>query len=177
MAQITSIVSEALQAKIRSLLPSQSGFTEDLQAQNVIVPIVDLTETASGSSLRMDLQTALDSSCSPFTVIDSTADIATVGGFYRVIGNSTDPINAGATGSSRFAINDGSTSTKIWRYGTQASGSGGITAVSFDFIAFLRSGDTLQAISGDAGVELTGSVRQIADLTGNLVNPTGFTIE
>ena len=49
--------------------------------------------------------------------------------------------------------------------------------MSFDFIAFLRSGDTLQAISGDAGVELTGSVRQIADLTGNLVNPTGFTIE
>ena len=38
MPQITPITSEALQAKIRQLLPSQIGFGEDLQAQNVIVP-------------------------------------------------------------------------------------------------------------------------------------------
>jgi hypothetical protein len=40
MAQIKSVVSESLQATIRRLLPSQSGFTEDLQAQNVIVPVI-----------------------------------------------------------------------------------------------------------------------------------------
>ena len=59
MAQVTSIVSESLQRQIRTLLPSQNGFTEDLQAQNVIVPIIDLTATAEGSSLPSYLQTAL----------------------------------------------------------------------------------------------------------------------
>ena len=49
MAEITSVTSEALQRKVRELLPSQRGFGEDLQAQNVIVPIVDLTRSAEGS--------------------------------------------------------------------------------------------------------------------------------
>ena len=59
MAQITQITSEALQATIRRLLPSQQGFGEDLQASNVITPIIDLTPTAEGSSLSENLSTAL----------------------------------------------------------------------------------------------------------------------
>ena len=59
MAQITSVTSEALQATIRRLLPSQQGFGEDLQASNVIFPIIDLTPTAEGSVLGTNLQTAI----------------------------------------------------------------------------------------------------------------------
>ena len=52
MSQIIPIVSEALQATVRRLLPSQNGFGEDLQASNVIVPIVNLTPSAEGTELR-----------------------------------------------------------------------------------------------------------------------------
>ena len=51
MAQLISITSEALQATIRRLLPSQQGFGEDLQASNVITPVIDVTPTAEGLSL------------------------------------------------------------------------------------------------------------------------------
>ena len=48
---------------------------------------------------------------------------------------------------------------------------------STTFVVFVNSGETLQAISSAVDCVIAGSVRQIADLTGNLVNPSGFTIE
>tara|TARA_S200000501_G_scaffold359459_1_gene385374 strand:- start:166 stop:705 length:540 start_codon:yes stop_codon:yes gene_type:complete len=179
MAQITSIVSEALQAKVRALLPSQSGFTEDLQAQNVIVPIVDLTETASGSSLRADLQTAYAfGSNSEFQILNGTTDIANVGGFYRVAGVSNVTIGANSDRNCNISITDGASTVILWKdridTGTGAEFN---TNVSFDFVVFVNSGETLQAISSAVDCVIAGSVRQIADLTGNLVNPSGFTIE
>jgi len=59
LPQIIRLTSEALQASIRRLLPSQQGFGLDLEATNVITPIIDLTPTAEGSELRQDLQSAL----------------------------------------------------------------------------------------------------------------------
>ena len=55
MAQLISITSEALQATVRRLLPSQQGFGEDLQATTVVTPIIDLTPSAEGSETRQDL--------------------------------------------------------------------------------------------------------------------------
>ena len=52
MAEIVPVVSEALEAQIRDLLPSQRGFGEDLQASNVITPIIDLTAAAEGTTTR-----------------------------------------------------------------------------------------------------------------------------
>ena len=57
--EIITVNSEILQTQIRDLLPSQNGFGSELQASNVITPIIDLTATAEGSSLGSDLQTAL----------------------------------------------------------------------------------------------------------------------
>ena len=57
--EVITVNSEALEAQIRDLLPSQRGFGSELQASNVILPIIDLTPTAEGSILRTDLQTAL----------------------------------------------------------------------------------------------------------------------
>ena len=56
---ISSVTSEALQAKLRQLLPSQQGFGTDLSASDTIVPIIDLTASAEGSDVRQDLQTSL----------------------------------------------------------------------------------------------------------------------
>ena len=85
MAQITSVTSESLQAKIRELLPSQQGFGKDLQAQNVIVPIVDLTAAAEGSDVPLYQQQAIAfGSQTAFDVSNTTTVIANTAGFYRI---------------------------------------------------------------------------------------------
>lgn len=86
MAQITNIVSEALQARIRAILPSQAGFTEDLQAQNVIVPIVDLTPTAEGSSLRANLQEAVTlTQANVFEINNANTTVISTPGLWRLV--------------------------------------------------------------------------------------------
>ena len=101
MAQLIRITSEALQATIRRLLPSQQGFGEDLQASNVIQPIIDLTPSAEGSEVRQDLQTAFSfGSISQFSVRNGTGTVANTPGFYRVfcavgmIGNTGNAVQA-----------------------------------------------------------------------------------
>ena len=57
--EVITVNSEVLEATIRDLLPSQNGFGSELQASNVIMPIIDLTATAEGSGLSEELQTSL----------------------------------------------------------------------------------------------------------------------
>ena len=58
------INSQELEDKIRQLLPSQGGAGAgfDLSASTQIVPVIDLTESAEGSNVREDLQTAFSHS-------------------------------------------------------------------------------------------------------------------
>ena len=56
--EIITVNSEQLQTTIRNLLPSQAGFGSELQASNVITPIIDLTASAEGSSTPEFLQRA-----------------------------------------------------------------------------------------------------------------------
>lgn len=75
--EIITVNSEELQSLIRDLLPSQNGFGSELQASNVITPIIDLTPAAEGSGLRSDLQTALAfGSQTAFVANNSTVVIA-----------------------------------------------------------------------------------------------------
>ena len=53
--EIITVNSEALQATVRNLLPSQNGFGSELQASNIITPVIDLTPSAEGTVLRQDL--------------------------------------------------------------------------------------------------------------------------
>ena len=55
------INSQELEDKIRQLLPSQGGAGAgfDLSASTQIIPIIDVTPSAEGSQLRVDLQSAL----------------------------------------------------------------------------------------------------------------------
>ena len=59
MAQEFTIKSKDIEDKINQLLPSQGGFQPgvDFSASTMVIPIVDLTETAEGSNVREDLQT------------------------------------------------------------------------------------------------------------------------
>lgn len=177
MAQLINITSEALQATIRRLLPSQQGFGEDLQASNVITPVIDLTPTAEGSSLPQYLQTALNfGGATEFEVANTTTALISTPGFYRVIGTISNR-NGGSDNNARFTISDGLSTKTI--YGLKALNDSNTQpmAVSYDFTVFLDTGETLSATSGTNVGVLTGSVRQVADRYGTVVNPTGFTFE
>lgn len=175
MAQITRVTSEALQAKIRQLLPSQQGFGEDLEAQNVIVPVVDLTETAEGSAVRQDLQTALAfGSMSTHLVANATTTIINTTGFYRVFGNVTIGEASSAARSGEFVLSDGSTDKNIYSIGATATSANVLGTANYDFVVFIGAGESLKIVSDAVDVIFGGSTRQIADINGVLVNPSGF---
>lgn len=179
MAQITRVTSEALQAEIRRLLPSQQGFGEDLEASNVITPIIDLTPTAEGSILRADLQSAYAfGSNTAFSVTNGNDNVANTGGFYRIAGVSNVTIGANSSRKNTIFINSGGSSLVIWQDSIDTgTGAEFNTNVAFDFVVFLNSGEDLFVASNAVDCVIAGSIRQIADLQGNLVNPVGFSSE
>lgn len=173
--QITSVTSESLQAQIRALLPSQEGFGTDLMAQNVIVPIIDLTSAAEGSSVSENLQTAIAfGSSTSFNAQGGTTTIANTAGFYKIQGIS----NIRSTSSretNTIDISDGLSSKQLFDHTCADSNGQYIDSATFEFVVFLRSGDSITATTDSSNNSLNGSVRQIADVNGNLVNPSGFT--
>ena len=177
MAQITSVTSESLQQQIRTLLPSQQGFGEDLQASNVIVPIIDLTSTAEGSTVGTNLQTAFDYSITPFAISNSSSTSILTGqtGFFLVeatlVGRTANSVSI-ACG---FTITNSGVS-KIITQLKQSQGSVNGYQVNQQFVVFLRAGDSLEGFAtGSVASQCNGSIRQIADINGTLVNPNGFT--
>lgn len=175
MAQIVPVVSETLEAQVRDLLPSQRGFTEDLQASNVITPIIDLTNVAQGSSVRQDLQSALAfGSQTGFIATNTTVVVANSPGFYRIFGTSAMK-TSGSVQTNSFTMTDGLSVKTIWG---MRMGSGSVenyVDTQFDFIVFLAASESISAVSSNAANHLVGSSRQIADVNGDLVNPVGFT--
>lgn len=171
--QIITVTSEALQAKIRSILPSQQGFGADLAAQNVIVPIVDLTAAAAGTDTPTYLQTALNFGGA--TAFDGTGDIATTPGFYRVTGSATLATGSTSQKTTQITITDGATTKIMWSLSTNTgSATDRAYSESFDYTFFLVAGETLSVVQ-DSLCRIIGSVRQVATVTGELVNPVGFT--
>ena len=74
-------------------------------------------------------------------------------------------------------ITDGVTTKNILRFAADAKADGGTVSYTQNLVVFLNSGDTLRAFSNNAANFLDGSARQIADISGNLINPTGYTGE
>ena len=174
MAQITSVTSESLQRKIRELLPSQQGFGEDLQAQNVIVPVIDLTRSAEGSELPDYLQNALSfGSQTAFTIGNTTSVIVNNTGFYRIFGMSNVKNLAASTGTNFFSLSDGLSTKTVWNHSAIASTTENVSCIQYDFVVFLDSGESLSGSAGSIS-NLVGSFRQIADVNGALVDPAGY---
>jgi hypothetical protein len=177
MAQVISITSESLQAKIRELLPSQQGFGEDLQASNVILPIIDITGAAEGSSVGENLQTAWDFTTGHTTINNTTSTLVSNTGFWRIslVYKEGNVLNNTVTPLANVFLDDGATTKTIWQLSTVNSGSANEDiSTRADFVVFLRSGDTLKGFTYAARATLDVSYRQIADVNGTLVNPLGF---
>lgn len=173
--QITSVTSEALQAQIRNLLPSQEGFGTDLMAQNVIVPIIDLTSAAEGSSVPENLQTAMAfGSQTSFSLNNGSSTIANTTGFWRILGLSLIRATSTGGGSGNLALSDGLGTKRLFDHDLSVGNSDTTTTLPFDFVVFLAAGESLIATSSNTRSFLSGTVRQIADVNGNLINPSGF---
>jgi len=173
------VTDEALEKKFRDTFKSQGGaeLVDDLYAQGVIVPIVDFTAAAQGSELRSDLQTAWDFATGSGTAVSGATTLITTPGFWQV-GLTLTIQDPSSTARGEVFIRDVAAATEVdvWRYEVVASTATGAVAVSPQpFVVFLRSGDHLRARSNAAQLQIDLWYRQIADVSGNLVNPLGFT--
>ena len=173
MAQITRVTSEALQAKIRSLLPSQQGFGEDLEASNVITPVIDLTSTAEGSNVPTYQAQALNhGGVTTFSVGNTTSTLINTPGFFRCRGVYLTSYTSGAI----FAITDGATSKTLFNLrGLSATAEN--DKILLEFEVLLRAGDSLTCANTSTSALVIGTTQQLADINGNVTLPTGFTPE
>lgn len=172
---ISTVTSEALQLKLRQLLPSQQGFSTDLSASDTIIPIIDLTGAAEGSDVPTMLQTALGIGATHDQVSGGTTTIVNNTGFYRVFGNITWRGSA-TNEEGQINVTDGVTTTTLYELNILGSGAADTAqqAEQFDFVVFLAAGESINAVSSDAVIVFNITTRQIADINGVLVNPTGF---
>jgi hypothetical protein len=174
MAQEFTIKSETIETKINQLLPSQGGFGAgvDFSASTMVVPIVDLTETAEGSGLRQDLQTSIShDKANEFNVSNTTTTVINTTGYYRIIGTSTLLVSSTVSVTNSILLSDGTTDKTVWSH-IHRNFSGTInSSLNIDFNVFLNTGDSLKFFSNSTSARIVGSVRQIADISGNLVNP------
>ena len=163
MGQEFTINSSAIESKINQLLPSQGGFGAgvDFSASTMVIPIVDLTETAEGSNVRADLQTALSfSDVTAFEVSNTTTTVINTTGYFRIFGIAS----CGATSGANIQLSDGLSNKLIYQI-TIAS------TESFDFVVFVNAGESVSIGAGASNI-LTGCTKQIADISGNLTNPS-----
>ena len=167
--EIITVNSEELQSQIRDLLPSQNGFGSELQASNVITPIIDLTQTAQGSNLPLDLSSALAfGSQTAFQFVGNSGGIISGPGFYRVFGSTSIDGN----NNTSISATDGLSSTNIVQF---TAGTAGTTVTyTFDFNVWCKPGVVFNGASTNAAAVLNITVRQIADPEGNIVNPSGY---
>lgn len=171
MAQEFVIKSQAIEDKINQLLPSQGGFQPgvDFSASTMVMPIIDLTETAEGSQVREDLQKASSLNRSTvFAVNNSTATPINTTGYYEVIYTSTILYAAGTQISNHISVTDGITSKKIVEHKSETSSSAVASTIHGKCMIFLAAGDSITVTSGSGNSHLNGSIIQVADLSGNL---------
>lgn len=166
--EIITVNSEALQSQIRQLLPSQNGFGSELQASNIITPIIDLTASAEGSGLPRDLQSAQAfGSQTAFNVTNTTTTLANAPGFWAIQGS----VFVNASGNISFNLTDGLATKVLYNYQNLPT-SPSIT-VPFSYLIWLAAGESA-SFTADSTSFVAGSYRQIADSQGTLVQPSGY---
>jgi len=173
---ISTVTSEALQLKLRQLLPSQQGFGTDISASDTIIPIIDLTAAAEGSDVSESLQQSLAfGSITSFAENNSNSTIINTTGFYRIYGVSVARATAGGPASNNLSITDGSTTKALFVHQLTVGTDDNTTTFPFDLVVFLRAGDSVVATATTVRGFISGTTRQVADTNGTLIQPVGFT--
>jgi hypothetical protein len=173
------VTDEALEKKFRDTFKSQGGaeLVDDLYASGVIVPVVDFTAAAQGSELRSDLQVAWDFATGQHSSQTGTTTIITTPGFWKIDVNVNGFFPTTSAQSVSLVINDGASTVPVYKIESLNSSGNELSAVTDDkFVIWLRSSDSLQVVHTAVGYfKINVAYRQIADVSGNLVNPLGFT--
>lgn len=167
MTEIKTVTSESLQQTFRDLLPSQAGFGEDLQATNLITPIIDLTPTAEGSALPDYLQKAISrGNITSGSVSNTDTNVLSTSGFYLF--NLAIALNGSANSS--FYITDGSTAKTV-QYWTRATDANNFNV---SYIIFLASGEEAHLSTSSVNYYIAYSYIPLADANGTLTDPSGY---
>lgn len=176
------VTDEALEKRFRDTFRAQGGaeLVDDLYAQGVIVPVVDFTAAATGQQLAENLQTAWDSTTGSASVTStSPTTLISNAGFWQVDVNYSALLASGSGTRLDATIDvfDGTTYNAVWAWtnAINITGGGVQGIVSDKFVVFLRSGDSLTASSQGTSYTMDVWYRQIATVSGDLVNPSGFT--
>ena len=174
----TRLTDEALEKRFRDTFRSQGGaeLVDDLYASGVIIPVVDFTQAAEGSQLPQNLQTAWDFSTGHSQVNNGNTTIINTAGFWKI--DFTAVAQVGSTTTSNRAtisLSDGLTSKVIWQLSRIASGTNDVFAtLEQEFNVFVNSGESI-SVAAISNTVVDVWYRQIATVSGDLVNPSGFT--
>jgi len=161
LPQIIQVTSEAIQAQIRRLLPSQQGFGIDMEASSVIQPIIDITPAAEGSQLPIQLQQALTGTQRTLVAANSTTETYSVGtGFWRFVGQNTQQVSNTNQRVNRIRIG---TNTVINNIIPTGGINGEVIVTSYDLIFYLQQGEDFEFVA-DTACAWGGSLRQVADM-------------
>lgn len=170
---ISTVTSEALQLKLRSLLPSQQGFGTDISASDTIIPIIDLTQAAEGSDVPVQLQEAFFAGQTSVELLNAgTQTIVNTTGFYRLT-YQLKARNGGSSDRCAIRMNDGAATTNLVALAEQVNPPGYIA--QGNLTVFLSTGDSVEIFSDYSTSYVHVTARQIADVNGVLTNPSGFT--
>lgn len=174
MAQEFFINSQELEDKIRSLLPSQGGAGAgfDLSASTQIIPIIDLTESAEGSNVRQDLQTAFTfANVNQSFINNTTTSIIVNTGYWRLFGNSNIVLTTSAIGN-QIIISDGISNKNLLQHEVAGgTAEATVSSLNFDFLVKLEAGNSVSCVSSSSKSNIAITYRQIADIDGVLINP------
>jgi len=120
------------------------------------------------------LQTALaHGSQSSFNITNTTTTVANTAGFWRIDVSANAKSGSTTNGQVRMNITAGTTSKGLYENFIIAGATNDTSENYHRFDVFLRAGDSINIVCG-LNSFATVTVRQIADVNGNLINPDGF---
>ena len=159
-------VSENFQRSYRNTFPSQVSSGRDLHVSDVVIPIVDFTPTTSGTSLALELRNCINKNSVQNRITGAaTTTVANQSGFINI---TADLLATTSSSRAEFEIFDGSTGLSIMNVNT-----GTDQSTRANFIVYLTSTDTLRVITGSTA-DLSVMSTPVADINGNLINPSGY---
>ena len=138
----------------------------------MVVPIVDLTESAEGSGLRQDLQKSISfNQATAFDINGSTSTVINTTGYWQMHAGIIIKTRAAGSENVTITINDGVTDKIVYGFVAPSGADNQYLLENLDLQVFLPASASLK-IGSSSNAFIRGSIRQIADVSGNLTNPT-----
>lgn len=173
-------VSEDFQRAFRNQFPSQTSTGRDLHVSDIVIPIVDFTPTSSGASLPLDLRFARNN-FSTTTQLSSDAtntDVVDDTGFFLIEASisATHTAADAVFGNLNFFNKTSGATTIAGAYFFMHIGANQSVFAQRKQVVFIPSGFKLTATleTGSSSCVYIVNTTPVADINGNLTNPSGY---